>query len=120
VRARIEWEDERIRREMQRAPDRVDAFLASTITRYAPVSEAYMKTNAPWTDRTGNARQGLHAVPEREKLRYYMVVLAHAVSYGIWLEVKSNGEYEIIDPTMRHIGPLMMQSVSQMFERLFG
>lgn len=107
-------------RRIRRAPGRVDASLTAIVNRYSVIGEAWMKTRAPWTDRTGNARQGLHAVPERQKFEFYMVVLAHAVSYGVWLEVANNGRYEIINPAMRHIGDQVMISVSGLFQRLFG
>lgn len=116
----VEWDDERIRRNMQRSPGRIDAALTTIINRHAVMGEAWMKSHARWTDRTGNARQGLHGVAEREKHNYYMVVLAHAVSYGIWLEVAHNGRYEIINPAMRHTGDQVMISVSGIFARLFG
>lgn len=115
----LEWDDEEIVRRMQRTPNRLDAAMTAIINRHAATGESWMKTNAPWNDDTGNARQGLHGTPEREKLNYYMIVLAHAVSYGIWLEVRWNGRYEIINPALRHVGPQVMHSASRLFEEIF-
>lgn len=116
----MEWDDEALRRRMRRIPNRLDASMTAIMNRYAVLGESWMKTNATWTDQTGNARQGLHATTDREKLKRYMIILAHAVSYGIWLEVRHNGRYEIINPAMRHVGDQVMQSTAGMFGRLFG
>ena len=94
--------------------------MAAIITRQSALGETWMKQNAPWTDRTGNARQGLHAVPERERLRHYTLILAHAVSYGIWLEVRNSGKYEIIQPALIRRGQAVMLDMSRLFERAFG
>lgn len=117
---RVEWDDERLRRNMRRAPNRLDAALAAIISRNSGVGERRMKATAPWTDETGNARQGLHAVPEREKFKYYMVILAHAVSYGIYLETRNNARYAVIEPTMVFLGNKIMGEVSRVFDRVFG
>jgi hypothetical protein len=52
--------------------------------------ENYAKANAPWTDRTGDARERLHATVE-ETGPIGTIVLAHGVDYGIWLEVRFGG-----------------------------
>lgn len=116
----VEWDDDRVRRNIQRAPERLDAAMAAIITRNAAVGESRMKSLARWTDRTGNARQGLHGVADRDKLNYYMVVLAHAVSYGVYLETRYNGRYAIIEPTVVYVGNKVMQETANLFEEVFG
>jgi len=62
--------------------------------------EIYAKQNAPWTDRTGNARQTLFSLVELtpgEAVLY----LSHGVSYGKWLELCNQGRYAIIMPAMQ-------------------
>lgn len=105
---------------MRRIPNRIDVAMTAIIERNSAYGEAWMKTNARWTDQTGNARQGLHGTAEREKLRRYMIILAHAVSYGVWLEVRFNGRYEIINPALRHVGDRTMRETSGLFGRVFG
>lgn len=77
--------------------------------------EASAKANAPWTDRTGNARQTLFSVreAEREVVRIY---LSHGVPYGKWLELCNSGRYAIVMKTLqRHYGPIM-DSVRRLVE----
>jgi hypothetical protein len=64
-----------------------------------PAAQNSMRLNASWTDRTGNARQGLFAQ------RFvsgddHGLVLYHTVSYGIYLETSNSAQYEIIMPTV--------------------
>ena len=74
---------------------------------FAAKIEAYAKIHAPWTDRTANARQGLTARAFRSATAV-TIVLAHLMGYGIWLEVKNQGRYAIILPTLEtHYGPLI-------------
>lgn len=115
----MSWDDEELARMLQNIPARVDAGLTAVIEREAPQSESWMKSHARWTDRTGNARQGLSAVAERRRLEAYIVVLFHTVSYGIWLETRFSGRYAIIDPALRQRGEATMVSASRLFERIF-
>lgn len=70
--------------------------------------ETYAKLNAPWGDRTGAARDGLNASVYFENGEV-VLELAHAVSYGLWLEIKNDGEYAIIMPTLEALGPEIIQ-----------
>lgn len=74
----------------------------------------YMKTNAPWTNRTGNARNGLHAEPYAiEGGKAFEIVVAHSVPYGIWLETRFSGKYAILMPTVNFIGKLLIQRIQR-------
>jgi hypothetical protein len=77
--------------------------------------ENWMKSNARWTDRTGNARQTLHT----EVYQMYtetLIVLAHGVDYGAYLETVSGGHYAIVTWALDYWGPIIMQDV----QRLLG
>lgn len=94
----------------------------------------YMRSNAPWTDRTGNARQGLFAKAQSgQGLRFFdvskggsqiesgkswSIVCYHTMPYGIWLEVKNDGEYRIIVPTIIHEGKRIMKGVRGIIGRM--
>jgi len=92
-------------------PDMVDTYrvrlhraLFLLAVSYAPRIETWMKQNAPWTDRTGNARQTLWA----EAFDFAdVVVLAfgHGVSYGTFLELANQGRYSVIFPALDHFAP---------------
>lgn len=82
--------------------------------RYAPEIEAYMKSEATWTDRTGNARQSLAAEVEEMAGEMVQIILAHGVEYGIFLELAHGGAYQIIAPTIDVFGPRIWADVRAM------
>jgi len=102
---------------LRNGPAKVKRAAMITAQRMAPEVEAYMKNNAPWTDRTGNARNGLaaHAYQEGDEVG---ILLYHQVSYGIWLEVANGGKYAIIQPTIDTMGPRVMQQYNNLLERI--
>lgn len=79
----------------------------------AEFAENYAKANARWTDRTGDARERLHATVE-ETGPIGTIVLAHGVSYGVWLEIANGGRYSIIPETIDVVGPLVMRDLQRM------
>lgn len=79
----------------------IDAAVDLTFDAMAARAASMMRENAPWTDRTGNARAGLKAVHESEPMVEHRLVLLHSMPYGIWLEVRWSGRYAIIGPTMQ-------------------
>lgn len=61
----------------------------------------YAQDNAPWRDVTGDARAELHSpnmvkTPTGDRI----VVLAHGVSYGVYLETRDGGALGIIAQTI--------------------
>lgn len=79
----------------------------------APLAESHMRENAPWTDRTGNARNGLraHVVTGGTKTA---IVLHHSVPYGVFLEVRWGGKYAVIEPTIHAMVPTFIKAISVM------
>ncbi len=75
------------------------------INRVAPAMERYAKTNAPWTDRTGQARARLSAKYERTSDATFDVSLSHGVPYGVHLEYRDSGRYAILRPTLNALFP---------------
>lgn len=101
---------------IRQKPARVIRDIQTVMDLYAPRVEAYAKTHAPWTDRTGNARNGLAARSYREGDEQG-IVLFHQVPYGLWLEVRFSGRYAIIDPTIAEMGPVVMRAIEGILER---
>ena len=61
------------------------------------------KQNAPWTDRTGNARSGLFGTAERDVAqRIVTIYLSHGATldYGQYLELSNGGRYAVIMRTI--------------------
>lgn len=65
----------------------------------APKLERYAKQHRPWTDRTGNARRGLHA-KAIVSTHDVAIQLHHGVTYGVYLELGYAGRFAILKPTM--------------------
>lgn len=64
----------------------------------------YARQNAPWQDRTGDARSEL-GVEVVEEGGQAIIELYHGVEYGYWLEVIQNGRFAIIMPTLELYAP---------------
>lgn len=85
----------------------------------AAKSETRMRTEAPWTDRTTNARNGLFAtVVTKTPGSAWMILLSHSVSYGIWLEVMNSGQYAAVRPEFLKANREVMKRLSRLFERM--
>jgi HK97 gp10 family phage protein len=89
--------------------------------------EAHMKHNAPWRDRTSNARNGLRA--QAVKLygaslgaNAFAIILSHGVTYGIFLELGTRHMHKrpIIVPTMYEYAPKVLKTCTKLLNRLGG
>lgn len=120
IMAKIEFKfkDIELRRGVEDMEAKVDRAMKATSNYHAVEGTAHMKEHAPWTDRTGAARAGLHAVASTPQPDRYEIVFAHTVHYGIWLEIANSGRYEIIMPTVHHEGKLMAQRLRGLLGRL--
>lgn len=67
---------------------------------YAPQIEGDMKENAPWTDRSGNARQTLKVFWYKPEDGVLALVAKQQMDYGLWLELKNGGRFAIVLPTL--------------------
>lgn len=85
--------------------------------RKADEIQQYARDNAPWDDISGEARAGLTAEVVRELFVTY-IVLYHTVDYGIWLEIRWDGRFAIIEPTLEKFGPETMGGLS--FQRILS
>lgn len=77
------------------ANELVPEGITAGIHRLADAMVEYAQTYAPWNDRTGAAREGLHAEVLTEDGRF-MAALLHGVDYGKWLELRDNGRLGIL------------------------
>lgn len=92
---------------------RCEAAVQTIVAQVAADSQDYMQENAPWEDRTKQAREGLEAEPFFGTISG--IVLAHGVDYGIWLEIRFGGELAIIIPTLEVMGPRLMKALEETF-----
>lgn len=92
--------------------------IRSAMNYHSTRAVAYARQNAPWTDRTTNARNGLFAtVGYARGNRAFVMVIGHSVPYGIWLETRFSGRYAIIRPTVDHVGPLVLATANTLVRR---
>lgn len=96
---------------------KVHAAVVMVCDYQARRSESFMRQNARWTDRTSNARNGLHANTQHEDKKH-TIILAHSMPYGIWLEVRWSGKYGIIPEAVRSGGDQLMAMMAGLFSRI--
>jgi hypothetical protein len=88
--------------------------MAEIANDFADDLVAYAQRNAPWNDRTNDAREGLQSAVTlyNDSLE---IDLYHTVEYGIWLEVRWGGKYAIIIPTIETMGPKLFDGMNNLF-----
>ncbi len=90
------------------------AGVLAIAQRWAPEIENWMRDNAPWTDRTGNARQTLYTAVRQVANEMVELILSHGMDYGVFLETKNMGRYAIIAPALDEFGPKLWADVQEM------
>lgn len=74
----------------------------------------WMKSNAPWQDRTGRARAGLRVDVLESPGVLAELVFTHGedIPYSVWLEIgNQGGRYAIIAPAIDYWGPQFMADI---------
>lgn len=102
---------------LQELLPRIDAAVDIAFDHAEPMTETYARTNAPWTDQTGNARNGLFAKHDSEPMVSHSLTVYHTMPYGYWLEVRWSGRYAIIGPTLVHMGQELAKMVAASIDR---
>lgn len=100
--------------------DRLDRAVAGAVKQRSHAAIAWMRENAPWTDRTGNARSGLDAYTEHQSKVHHTIWLFGRMPYQIWLEIRFSGRYAIIGPAILDQGTKLMKTLTNIIERLNG
>lgn len=73
----------------------------------AGLMQSQAQEHAPWTDRTGNARQGLEGFVEEVSETIIDIYLTHGMDYGVYLETRWAGRWAIIWPTIQEHLPII-------------
>ena len=112
---------------LRNAGDKANQYLAKTTMYYSLRSETHAKTKARWTDRTGNARNGLTATYNVTigsgvgSSSTFEIEIFHRVKYGLWLEIRKfskRGDLGIIDKTVQAQGPKFFETANKIMERM--
>lgn len=91
----------------------IRAYAETTATKL----ESYMKSNRPWTDRTGMAKARLSGSVQKVP-NGYKIVLSHGVDYGIWLEMANEKRYAIIQPTINSQSSGVLEGFENLLDKL--
>ena len=116
----IRWTNKKLFAKVDKIDPQMHRYFEATTKRQALIAEADMRKNAPWTDRTGNARSGLKAKPETSHSAgsgTYRIILSHSEHYGLFLETRWAGRYAIIDPTVKRQQEDFMRIMSKVLQR---
>lgn len=98
--------------------DKIARAIAGVCKYWDGPVEAHMKTSAPWTDRTSNARSGLAAHHVAESETVHSIIMTYSVKYGIFLETMKDGKYAVIKPTIVVFGPKVIAMCTKLMDRL--
>lgn len=86
--------------------------LGTDLGRLAQQARVDLPADAPWTDRSGDARASLDATVEREdagsRTRFTMTLGYHGepgAPHGVFLERANAGNYAVVDPEAERMVP---------------
>lgn len=104
---------------------RIDALerdIVRLVDRLSNQAATFMRQNARWQDRTGEARAGLYADVEHAVRESVTLLLSHgpAVEYAVWLEYAHRGRFEILSTTSDNFWPLLYRGVVEIAQRHSG
>jgi hypothetical protein len=71
--------------------------------------EVDAKRNAPWTDRTSNARNSIQG-SFGWKNRKLVITLSGNMDYSVWLELANDKRYAILYPTIQKNAPEVLRA----------
>jgi hypothetical protein len=102
---------------IKRYGDRGRVAVRAVAAYMAQKMQGEMHDNAPWEDRTGNARSGLFCAVEEASGDLVRIYLSHGhtIEYGQWLELAHGKRYAVIMPTMEANLPV----IEDMLQRIF-
>lgn len=116
--ARVEFTKNSLTPGLQRLMPTLNRNIYQVLRFHQPSITAQAKTNAPWEDDTGNARNGLNAEVSVPRKYTYVLTLYGSVPYQLWLEVRFAGKYAIIMPTVKSYAPKVFASLHGLLERM--
>jgi len=91
----------------------VDEAMFKIFTKRKAEVLNYATANAPWTDRSGNARQALYSNVERVPRQSISMIVGNGLEedYPFWLEVRWAGRWAILLPTISYFEPRIMADI---------
>jgi hypothetical protein len=114
----VTWDASELTARIKQIDRTAQVAIGAAMEFHASRGLAWARQNAPWTDRTTNARNSLFARTLNSGKKF-QIIFGHGVPYGIWLEVRFAGRYQIIRPTVQHEAPEVMVTVATMMSRMW-
>lgn len=108
-----------LQRNLDTYAERVLVAIQAVALRITTIMQDDAQRNAPWTDRTGNARRGIFGTAEREVAEKIVAIyLSHGstIDYGIWLELANGGRHAIIMRTIEGHLPELWADVHRVLQ----
>lgn len=101
-------------------PRQANDTVAGEMALLAEDMEGFAKAAAPWTDRTGDARDTLEGysgvygtADQGPGVVNHFVGVKHGVEYGKWLEVRWGGRWGIVQRTLEIFIPQIRDRISR-------
>lgn len=119
----ITWVTNSLKINLAGATAKATHYLAKTTDFYSLRSMSAAKKSAKWTDRSGNARNGLFSdynIDSSSAGSTYQIDLYHRVNYGVWLEIRWGGKWGIINRTVESEGPKFFATANAVMAKMFG
>jgi hypothetical protein len=110
---------EKMARALEEYGERVLAAVRAVAEYMATKMQDESRRNAPWQDRTGNARSGLFGAAEREAAEAIVTIYlshGHTVYYGQFLELAHGQKYAIVMPTIEANLPELKRMLDGLFK----
>ncbi len=109
---------EDLARAVEQYGEKVLVAVAAVAGRIATIMQNSAKRNAPWTDRTGNARSGLFGTVETDLSRQMVIIyLSHGatINYGVWLELAHSGKFGVVMREIERHLPELKEMLDEIF-----
>lgn len=113
----FEFKPGSLKRNLRNFNGDINHLVAGVIDYSSDKAKGYMKTNAPWKDRSGNARQTLNSHAEHTS-EYHEIHMYGGMPYQIWLEVRWAGRWGIIGKAVKFQGLATMNRLKGLITKL--
>lgn len=104
-----------VKRDLRSWATKQRAAVVALAGNWAGQLEGRAKTNAPWQDRTANARNGLFGSTEIRGNEVF-IRLGHSMEYGVFLELARDGKHAVLKPTIDAATPEIFKSYKRLWE----
>ena len=110
---RVEIDDQIVLQNLENMSERLQTQLRILGPATAQKMQAFAQENAPWTDRTGNARARLKGSSQMDEYGLEISIY-HQMDYGLYLEVCNNETFAILKKARDGVLPEFIDAVKRL------